>query len=104
MLRSRLDRIAASLDEEMDAVASSTAKAIAAGAAERAPRGSTGDLAEGYEAEKVSSGGWAVMALWRWFFTEFGTTESGAQPHVIPAVEAERNKIDNHARAALKDL
>lgn len=72
-------------------------------AGSRAPRGATGDLAESYAAEK-NSDGWAVMALWRWFFTEFGTAESAAQPHVVPAVEQERARTNGRVRAALKDI
>lgn len=103
MLRSRLDNIIHSLDDRADLLAEATAKGIAAGAAERAPRES-GDLADSYEAEHRASGQWAVMALWRWFFTEFGTTYSPAQPHLTPAVEMEREHIDARGRSVLKDL
>lgn len=103
ILKSRIPLIIADLPGTVDDPVRETAEAIAEGSADRAPQGATGDLAKGYTAEEVE-GGWAVMALWRWFFTEFGTTQSAPQPHVTPTVETQRLQLSQRVEDALEDL
>lgn len=82
-LTSRIPQVQAALTAQVRDAAKGAAGNIVEGARDRAPR-DTGDLAEGYEARADG-----VYAIWRYHFTEFGTTDTAARPHLLPALEAE---------------
>lgn len=96
---SRISSVIAQLTKEARDIEHRVADRIAKDASANAPRGATGDLAEAYVADEGR-----VMALWRYHFTENGTTTSAAQPHLIPAAERARADIDGIGREELKNL
>lgn len=107
MLRSRLTKIARSLDEELDLPMRLVAEAIEAGAKGRAPV-NTGALRDAIHVEKRGEGSYSVVAgdsdVFYGHLVEHGTTKAPAHPFLIPAAEAERNHIPEIVRHSLEDL
>lgn len=107
MLRSRLTKIARSLDEELDLPMRLVAEAIEAGAKGRAPV-NTGALRDAIHVEKRGEGSYAVVAgdgdVFYGHLVEGGTTKAPAHPFLVPAAEAERDNVDEIVRRALGDL
>lgn len=107
MLRSRLDTIAASLDEEIDLAMRLAAEAIEAGAKSRVPVDS-GDLRDSIHVVKQDEGSYSVIAgdskVFYGHLVESGTTKTPPRPFLIPAAEAERDNIDSLVRRAFGDL
>lgn len=107
MLHSRLKHIAATLDEELDVAIRNTAEAIASGAQSRVPV-DTGALRDSIHVDKVGDGSYAVIAgsskVFYGHLVEHGTVKTPAHPFLIPAAEAERDSVDELARAAFRDL
>lgn len=96
-LKSDLVKIAKHAADGVSGVNQRSARQIASTASSRAPRGATGQLAGGIEAEHAEGDDWGVaIKAWYWFLVENGTAKSGARPFLTPAVEAER---ENHRRA-----
>ncbi|KZK96336.1 hypothetical protein PsAD5_02523 [Pseudovibrio sp. Ad5] len=106
------------LDEEMDKANEKSCKEFVELSESLAPR-DEGDLAESLEYGKVKDGvatftnrggatrsisatsSWAVYGLWRWFFTEYGTTATSAQPFINPVRRLLERKQERRMRAAL---
>lgn len=99
MYRSRLPKIAAELPAKASAIEAATAERIAAAAKDRAPVGATGDLKESIEAKDNG-----VYAAWYWFFVEFGTVHSAAQPFMTPAAEEHSKDAQVIGRTILTGL
>jgi HK97 gp10 family phage protein len=106
------------LYEEMDKANEKTCKEFVELSEALAPR-ADGDLAESLEYGKVEGGvatftnrggikrsisatsSWAVYGLWRWFFTEYGTVSTSAQPFITPVRRLQERKQERRMRAAL---
>jgi HK97 gp10 family phage protein len=52
----------------------------------------------------ITDTAYGVFTPWYWYFPEFGTVHSDAQPYMIPAVERAVQNIDSIARRALAGL
>ena len=104
MLRSRLDNIAASLDEQLDSAIRRAAEMVEDGARDRAPV-ETGTLRDSIRSEKQSDAAYAVMAsAFYAHMVENGTIKTPPRPFLMPAAEAVRDNIDELVRQALKDI
>lgn len=106
MLRSRLDTIALSLDEEIKPALRVAAEMIEDGAKARVPVDS-GALKDSIRTD-ARDDGYAVLVgdsdtFYAWM-VEAGTVRTPARPFLLPAVEAVRADLDNLIRNALKDL
>ncbi len=78
---------------------SKVVKRVATGAKQRAPKGATKELSEGYTSETFIDQGGAIVGragtnLWRAHFTEFGTYDQEAKPHLRPAADEEFDAAD----------
>jgi HK97 gp10 family phage protein len=98
MLRSRLDTIAATLDEE-----------IVVQAKAKVPLGDDPPhLRDAIHLERDAEGSYRVVAgderLFYGHIIEFGSVDLSPRPFLLPALEAARAKIDDTVKAALKDL
>ena len=109
MLRSRLDTLAASLDEEVDSPLHALAKLIEAEAQARVPV-DEGDLKAAIHIEKVEDGSYLIIAgddtAFYGHIVEFGGVGPGrqSQPFLIPAFEAVRDRADDLVAQYFKDL
>lgn len=101
--KSRIPEIVAELPQRMDAVTLAVAEGIAKQAAANAPR-DTGRLAESLEAKPHGMEGAVVMAMFYYFFVEFGTQNQGARPFLIPAVEMMRGGVAEVTRVGMTGL
>jgi hypothetical protein len=97
-LKNRIPSITLELPKRAEEIGRDACESIARRAAATAPKRS-GDLARHYRA-----GDEGVYALWRYHFTEFGTSHSAAEPHLIPALEAEMPLLHARARESFGDL
>jgi HK97 gp10 family phage protein len=65
----------------------------------------TGALKESLHIEGLENqGGAAVMAVWYWFFLEFGTVNAPAKPFLLPAFEAAVASLPVDAKAVFAGL
>ncbi len=115
----KLRRITPYLDEEMDKALKKTTDEFTEYAAKLAPKGE-GELSASLTNRKVddgvaalynrksksfkaieSSSGWGVYGLWRWFWTEFGTVNTKAQPFIGPVRRLLRKRHQRRMKAAL---
>jgi HK97 gp10 family phage protein len=107
MLRSRLDRIARSLDEEIDPAMRHVAERVAQGAQARVPVDS-GALRNAIHVERQDEGAYRVVAgdgdVFYGHIVEHGSVRVPPRPFLLPAAESVRDNIDELVRAALKDL
>lgn len=107
MLRSRLDAIARTLDEEIDSGIRNAAEQIAADAKGRVPVDS-GALRNAIHVDRHGDGDYSVVAgdstAFYGHIVEHGGVNTPARPFLIPAAEATRDNIDELVRAALKDI
>ena len=108
-LHNRLPEIMAlGLPQRTAALTLATAEAVAEGAKTRVPV-DTGRLRDSIEARPRSTGkgivqAAAVVALFYWFFQEFGTRYQAAQPFMIPAAEEARVAINRLAHEIFLEL
>jgi HK97 gp10 family phage protein len=109
MLRSRLDTIAATLDEEIDSAIRNLAEEIVVQAKAKVPVGDDPPhLRDAIHLERDAEGSYRVVAgderLFYGHIIEFGSVDLSPRPFLLPALEAARAKIDDTVKAALKDL
>ncbi len=84
---SRIPEIIAQTPVRALAVADAITKETAAGAAANAPV-ATGTLKDSIEGGALERGeDAAVVAVWYWFLVEFGSSNKGARPFMLPAYE-----------------
>lgn len=104
-LRSRIPQIMAQMKPEVSDAIHEVAEGIAQAASERAPRGTTGELADSYEAVRGEMPGTSeVRAAWYWHFVDLGTVNAGPRPHLTPAAEEGRQELDKKVGEALRRL
>lgn len=89
--KNEFPKIAAGLATGFSAVVQSTAKAVSAGAKQRARVGATGDMQRGfYTRHDGPFSSHVSNSTFYWRFHEYGTHKMAAHPMVTPAVEHER--------------
>lgn len=107
MLNSRLKTIARRLEEGLDDALKQVADDIAAGARSRVPVDS-GDLKASIRVDKRGDGEYAIVAgdgdAYYARLVEQGTVKRPATPYLQPAVEAERDNLDNAVRRHMGKL
>ncbi|MTH96645.1 HK97-gp10 family putative phage morphogenesis protein [Roseibium sp. RKSG952] len=98
----RIRKIAPKSNEYLEQASERSAKELAKLASSAAPRVS-GDLADSIKAKKTEDyqSAWGVYAIWRWMFTEFGTSTKAAQPFLFPIYRLLKKKHLGRARRAL---
>jgi HK97 gp10 family phage protein len=101
----RIPVIARALDGRIDQGLREVADDIAQDAKQRAPV-NTGSLREAIHVEKDD--GYMVIAgdddVFYGHFVEFGTTETGARPFLLPALEGKRFSAAARVAAKLREL
>jgi len=107
-LRNRIPQIAAQLNPRVDAAIAAASESIADLARERVPVLS-GDLAASIHVEESNqSSGYYVVAgdesADYASYVEFGTSDTPAQPFLIPAAEQGRAEVEQIVTAALQGL
>ena len=107
MLTSRLDNIAASLDEEIETPIRALAEMIEQEAKARVPVDS-GDLRDAIHSDKLKDGTYAVIAGAKGVFyghiVENGSVKSAPHPFLVPAFESVRDRADELIKTHFKDL
>lgn len=112
-----LREVLPSLDEEIDKGCERTCKEFVELSQALAPR-NEGELAESLEYAKIdgvatftnrggidrsisATSSWGIYGLWRWFFTEYGTVKTPAQPFINPVKRLLERRHERRMRAAL---
>lgn len=107
MFQNRLSRIAAQLDDRIDAATAAVAERASIRAKMRAPI-RTGALKTAIHVERTGEGEYAVIAgndnVFYGHIVEHGGVRQPSQPFLIPALEDTRGDIKQIGIAALKDL
>lgn len=107
MLRSRLDIIAKSLDEQLDPAMKQLAEEIASSARGRVPV-DTGKLKNAIHVEKQGEGSYSVVAgdddAFYGHIIEHGGVDNPPHPFLIPAFEERKDDAPAVVRNALRDI
>ena len=113
-LANKLPDIAKELRPKVSRAVKKAAQLVADQAKENAPHGASGELAGSIKVENAGSGLYRVIAdansgngEWVNFYAqwvEFGTTDTAAQPFLIPALESKRKEAEDLVAEVLRDL
>lgn len=100
-LTSRLAQIARDLTTSSERIVNDTGEAIAEGARSRA-RVDSGEMRDGIKWKRGQGAEGEVVAEdWKTHLHEFGTVRRGAQPMLVPAAEAERDRFVQRLRRSI---
>ena len=102
-LRSRLPEIITELGTRVDPALLNGARHIAEEARGTAPVAS-GELRDSIDAQAGENNQAKVVALFYWYFLEYGTRFMPAHPFMVSAAERMRETVENEVRAALRNL